>query len=343
MSYWHYRRGPASVSLMIELGGEHGIAAGTLLQGSGLAAAALHDPELEVTANQELRVVANLLRLGRGRLHGIDVGLRYHFSSYGLWGYGLISSATVGDALQLALRYIDLTYAYTQIALHEEQDWAVLSFTEPALEPRVRRFITERDLAAAAQLIRELVGPDLRLARWRTRRAAPRRPGGTPAISLFGAPAQYGAAIDDIALDRRLLAQPLPQANPITAALCEQLCRSLLERYRIRADTSDLVLHQLQRASGALPKLPAMARALHLSPRTLKRRLQAEGSSYRQLLAEQRRSRAAELLRDRRLSLTQIAALLDFADVSSFSQAYKRWHGVAPSTARPAIARSPRT
>lgn len=331
MSYWHYRRSPASVGLLIELGGERGLSAAALLQGSALTADALHDPELEITAAQELRVVANLLRLTRGRLHGIDVGLRYHFSTYGLWGYGLISSATTADALQLALRYIDLTYAFTQITLHEEGDQAVLRFIEPALEPTLQRFVTERDLAAAAQLIRELAGPQFQLARWRTRRAAPR---GRKAAALFGAAPQYGAAVDDIAFDRSWLQRSLPQANPITAALCDQLCRALIERYRIRADTSQLVLQQLERAQGALPDLPTMARALNASARTLKRRLHAEGSSYRQLLAERQRARAAELLRDPRLSLTQIAALLDFADVSSFSQAYKRWHGVAPSVAR---------
>ena len=80
--------------------------------------------------------------------------------------------------------------------------------------------------------------------------------------------------------------------------------------------------------------LADMAQALHLSERTLKRRLQDEGVSYRVLLAEVRGRQANRLLEDETLSLTEIAERMGFSDLSSFSQAYKRWFGVAPSVGR---------
>lgn len=338
MSYWHYRRGAASVRVLVEFARAQGVDAASLLQNSGLTEPALDDPNLEIAAAQELRVIARLLRLkpalaGAGR----ELGLHYHFSSYGLWGYGLISSATLGDALTLALRYIALTYAFTGISLHEEAALAVLRFDEPDLEPALRRFVTERDLAAAALLVRELVGPELQVRRWRLRTRRPRERESLP--TLFGAPASYGAETDEFAIDRQWLAQPLPQANPITAALCEQLCAALLERRRVRGQTANLVQQMLDMPQRQLPDLPTMARLLNTSERTLKRRLHAENRSFRELVAERRRSLAAELLADSRLSLTEIAARLDFADVSSFSQAYKRWHGCAPSAARARLRR----
>ncbi|WP_259697768.1 helix-turn-helix transcriptional regulator [Pseudomonas protegens] len=77
-----------------------------------------------------------------------------------------------------------------------------------------------------------------------------------------------------------------------------------------------------------------MARLSRTSVRTLKRRLQEEGTSYRQLQSQHRSARALELLGNPALSLTQIAERLGFSDLSSFSQSFKRWFGVAPSAYR---------
>lgn len=330
MSYWDFRRSPASVRLLVEVGLEHGVPAERLLRGSGVAAAQLDDPNVELAAGQELRVAANLLRLVRSPPRfGIDVGLRYRFSTYGLWGYGLISSATAADALRLALRFVPLTYAFTRLGYHEEGDWALLRFDEPDLDPELQRFMVERDLAAAAMLMRELLGDDFALTR-----AALRGPAPPGSRRLFGVEIGYGADHHHLAFDRRLLSRPLPGANPVTAAMCHQLCTQLLERRRETASTASLVRRYLATPGVRLPDLDGMARALNLSPRTLKRRLQADGQCFRDLLAQQRRSRADDLLRDPRRSLTEIADQLGFADLSSFSQAYKRWYGVAPGSRR---------
>jgi AraC-like DNA-binding protein len=77
-----------------------------------------------------------------------------------------------------------------------------------------------------------------------------------------------------------------------------------------------------------------MARLMNTSERTLKRRLHDEGTTFRALLAESRGAMAEALLREGELALGEIAERLGFADLSTFSQAFKRWYGVAPSTFR---------
>ncbi|WP_366919535.1 AraC family transcriptional regulator [Hydrocarboniphaga sp.] len=339
MSFWDFKRSTASARLLVEFGRERGMAAEPLLRGSGLSLPQLDDPNTELSAAQELRVIGNLLRLSEGPSRfGIEVGLRYHFSTYGLWGYGLISSATVADALRLALRFLPLTYAFTLITLHEEGELAVLSFGEPDLAPDLRRFLVERDMAAAATLMREIAGPDLMISRLRFRAPEPKRPpkAATELRSLFGTQPSYGAATNSLAFDRVFLPRALPQANPITAAMCHQLCSELLERRRARSSTASLVRQYLSVPGSVAPDLASMARLGNTSERTLKRRLKNESTSFRELLAESRRAMADEMLRDSRLSLTEIAMRLGFADLSSFSQAFKRWHGVAPTYYRKA-------
>ena len=117
-----------------------------------------------MSAAQELRVAGNLLRLLEHPPGlGLEVGLQYHFSAYGVWGYGLISSATGADAMALALRFLPLTFAFCGIAYHEEGELGVLGFGEPALADGTGQFLLERDMAAAAVLLREIGGGDFRV------------------------------------------------------------------------------------------------------------------------------------------------------------------------------------
>lgn len=73
-----------------------------------------------------------------------------------------------------------------------------------------------------------------------------------------------------------------------------------------------------------------MAKLMNTSERTFKRRLSEEGTSFRSLLMEVRYAMAKELLESHSLSMRDIAERLGFSDASSFSQAFKRWHGCAP-------------
>ena len=143
---------------------------------------------------------------------------------------------------------------------------------------------------------------------------------------------RYHAQDNVLRLAHAHLLQPLPQANAVTAAMCERLCAQLLQRRRTRIDTTVLVREHLAGLPpGQAPDLAALARLLGVSDRTLKRRLQQEGSSFRALAQAARHARAQALLEAGHLSLTEIAAELGFADLSSFSQAFKRWSGAAPS------------
>ncbi|WP_020648672.1 AraC family transcriptional regulator [Solimonas variicoloris] len=344
MSVWDFKRSTASVQLLVAFGRERGHAEAELLRGSGLSPAQLADPNVEIAAVRELRVIANLLRLsGDAPGLGLSAGLRYHFTAYGFWGYGLVSSATAADALRLALRFLPLTYAFTQISFHEQQGLGILRFDAPDCAENLKRFVVERDVAAAATLLHELAGPSFTLRRMALREAPPRAGTAREAsMRLFGIEPVYGAASNHLAFDRADLARPLPGANPVTAAMCEQLCSELVQRRRAAISTAEAVRLYLQAPATRLPDLDGMARQLNVSTRTLKRRLHSEGTSFRLLLEDCRRALADELLRDRRLRLGAVAERLGFADLSSFSQAYKRWHGVPPSTRRAtAAARRP--
>jgi len=333
MNFWDFSRGPASVRLLLDFASTAGLEPARLLTGSRLTMAQLHDPHCPVAPGQELVVIENLLRLSRQTAGlGLQVGLQYQLSAYGILGYGLLCSATGADALALAEQYLPLTYAFSKITHKLEGDCDCLYFEPPTgLEPAVQRFVVERAMGAACRLLHDVIGNDFQLNAFGLRypdRHAPINP-------ILGATLTCGAKANVLSFRHEWLEKALPQANPITVAMCRQMCGELIEQRRSQQGTTALVRQYLDyQASSPPPSLSKVARLLNTSERTLKRWLQQEGSSFSAVQTSSRQAKAERLLADERLSLTVVADLLGFSDLSTFSQAYKRWTGQAPSHAR---------
>jgi AraC-like DNA-binding protein len=100
-----------------------------------------------------------------------------------------------------------------------------------------------------------------------------------------------------------------------------------LERSRVSARVQRALLEALP--DGA-PSKPAIARSLGMSARNLQRHLAAEGTSFKEVLSQARIGLARQYVAERRLSVTEIAFILGFADTSTFSRAFKRWTGKSP-------------
>src|SRR3989344_5716518 len=193
-----------------------------------------------------------------------------------------------------------------------------------------------RGVPAAARLMKEVLGPEFVLSRFTLQHTVERGVGRLEhLVRGVGVRPEFGARSNSLSFDGRLLALRLPPANPVTVAMCERACEELLERRRARLGTGEFLRQYLEAAPlNMAPDLHHAARALGLSDRTFKRRLQEEGLTFRGLSAEVRGRQANQLLEDETLSLTDIAERMGFSDLSSFSQAYKRWFGVAPSVGR---------
>lgn len=337
MDPWHYPRSPASIELMLLFAQGRGIEPQRLMAGTRLAPADLKDPETTLSAAQELRVIRNLCAaLPRDAHAGLAVGLTYRLSTYGLLGYGLLSSASGEAALALARRLLPLTYTFAAIAFASDGVTMQMAFKPaPGLAGDVARFVVQRAMGATARVLRDVIGPDFRLASFELAEQA--RPGPSVVSSVFDAPVRHGHALDALRFRHALLQRPLPQANLMTAQMCERMCRELLGKRSPRVDTASFVREHLASHPFSHPPLVAeYARMLNTSERTLKRRLRDEGTTFRAISNTARLDRANALIGEGRLSLAQIAADLGFSEPTTFTQAYKKWTGVTPSQARSA-------
>jgi AraC-like DNA-binding protein len=320
-------RGTGSVALLCALAAEHGLPRDRALAGTGIDEAALSDPSAEITAAQEVRLIATLTD-ELSETIGLTAGARYRLTTYGIWGFALLSSRTIRESNEVAMRFLDLTYALTRISAQEGDGEFALFFDDLDLPEPVRRFVLLRDTTAALHLWRERLGQAVVPLRVALRLPEPSDPG--PYEVAFGVRPSFAAPRSVVAFDAGLLDHPLPQAAPLTAALCEAQCRDLLERRQSSRGTSGRVRDLLLRDPRQMPGQEQVAAALHVSVRTLRRHLDEEGTSFRAVVEQTREYLAEELLVTAGLSIEQVAERIGYSEASSFVHAFRRWKGISP-------------
>ncbi len=334
MSPWPERRSISSARILTGLAADYGVTPEQCLRGTGIPVAHLEDNTREIDARQELRIVDNLLDACGGFRPGMGLaaGLRYHLTSYGIWGYALISSPTLRDAIQMGMRYLDLSFAFVRVRFEEEPDRARLVLDSSAIPSACRAFLLERDMACIIALVEDLFGVRMPLqAAWFTG-AAPRDL--TPFIKTFGVTPLYEQAENAVVFGPSFLDLSIPQANTLTASICETQCRDLLERRKARSGQAGRVREELLRQPRLMPDMETVAARLSMSSRTLRRHLDDEGVSFRQLVDEIRMALAEEMLAIPGMTMEDISARLGYSEVSNFLHAFKRCKGVTPSQYR---------
>lgn len=328
-NHWPMRRSGISAQLLTQFGLDHGLSVERCLAGTGLSLQQLAEPGSEIDAAQELLLIGNLVAaLGVQPGIGLKAGQRYHLSTYGIWGFAMLSSPTFRSAASLGLRYLDLTYAFYGMRLEEHGDEVHLVFEDRGIPAELRAFILERDSAGMLRIQRDLLGQHLPLSR--VDLCLPRPADCSWYTDSYGIEPRFAQADNRFVLRQELLDQPLPGANPQVAHHCEEQCHALLTKRRERSGLAGQIRARLLSSPGRLPDMEEIAQQLNLSSRTLRRRLLDEGSSFRLLLEEVRQTLAEELLAIGGLTLEEIAERLGYAEVSNFIHAFKRWKGLPP-------------
>lgn len=330
---------PYKIALLVEALAGDGVPAAAVLAGTGLDAAALHDAATRVSVRQLLQAHARAQRLAVDPALALRCGLRTRITHFGMYGYALLASPSARAAIDFALRYRALTSPLIGLRFAVDRGEAVWSFDDRlglGEDAALLRFVFELQLGTLLALHRDLLGAALVPARARVRWPAPAH--AAAYRELLGCPVDFAAGADELRFDAARLDQPLAFANPITAAVVQQTCDRLLAELHDAAGLAGRVAALLLQAPGRFADIEAVAAQLQLGARTLRRRLQLEGTSYQQVLDGVRRQLAIDYLRDTAMSTEDIAAQLGFSDAANFRHAFKRWTGRATSAYRQAPA-----
>jgi AraC-like DNA-binding protein len=152
---------------------------------------------------------------------------------------------------------------------------------------------------------------------------------------VFGVPVRFGAQSNAIVMPRSQLIASMLRADARIARAFELRAAHLLQKLK-RVDATAERVRELvsQHLDSGQVTMAWTARRLAMSVPTLRRHLEAEGTTYREIVDELRRHVAERELRDGSTSVGELAFLLGFANVGAFHRAFKRWTGIAPTRFR---------
>ena len=324
--HWDHPRSMAGAAFLLGMASEEGWPLDECLAGTGLTMQSLSEPFALLAAQQEMTLVRNVLRLSGNRPGlGVHVGRSYNLTMFGVFGYAMISSPRMIDVVRFGFRYSALTFLFSQATAEVDRDGNFVNALSADQVPAdVRRFMIERDLAAMVALQRQLFAPVMRVPLNEVRLAFP--PSDTGVYEeFFGAPVRFDCPRTELEFEGEYLKAALPLGNPYTVQECLELCERVRTRRLRETGASAMVRAHLEEMAGVDPGFDAVSSALYFTPRTLRRRLLAEGSSYRSIVDEVRKSMAIDLIQREGLTKAEVADRLGYRDTSSFFRALRRW------------------
>lgn len=266
---------------------------------------------------------------------GLHVGERTKAEMYGLLGYAVTHSISLGEALE---RMRSLQAVWTRAVafeLRHGRDKSALRYGgRDGIPAHERRQECEQMMAAVLAFARGGADEDLRPLEVRFEHQAPEYTNEHKRI--FACRLVFGAAATEIILSRKDLVRQLWRADPKLGALLQQQAQSLLAARELQEPLMDAVCFRVRQAivNGAMPSLKQVADLLGLGPRTLQRRLRERSATWRSICEEARIGLAKELLADPRLALAQVAFRVGYSQTSAFHRAFRRVESVTPRNYR---------
>jgi AraC-like DNA-binding protein len=253
-------------------------------------------------------------------------GAQVPWQDLGVLAHVVLHSPTVGKALSNACRYLAVQQTMGRGALEVDADEARLVYT--VVDPTIRTHAQHSEglIAMCARICRDGTGDAQWAPRavWFTHRA-PRRTGEQE--QFFRAPVRWERPYDALVLSAADLRRPFRTADPeLLPALVRHAEEILAKRREVgfRATVRRLVAERLRAGEVTVEQV---ADRLGMSARSVQRRLQEDGVSFKALVDEVRLALSRRYLEDPAITLTEAAFLLGYSDLSAFSRAFRRWTG----------------
>jgi AraC-like DNA-binding protein len=308
-----------------------------ILHSVGLSRAIISDEEQFIPSATFARLLEECARCTGDDCFGLHFGERYNPENIGALVYVVLNSPTMAAAVENAARYMRLYNEAAKIDSSIEDSLFHIRVRLVRLRLRAPRQLHEYSMALALNTIRMLAG-----TRWNPREVqfaheAPRD--SSEHVRVFHAPVSFGCPANAFVIDREFIERQVPAANP--------------RLYKVLKKFLDHVLNQMPAENGLLatvrkaiaelmrdgaPKLARVAAKMAVSPRTLQRQLSEYGVDFKELVDNTRRLSAINYLRNSTNTLTEIAFLLGYSELSAFNRAFKRWTGSTPLNFRRRLA-----
>lgn len=290
----------------------------------------LDNPATRIPLRYEHSLLMHALEATGDPLFGLHMGEMIRPRFMGELGYASMSSANLGEAIDLMVPFSRLTTEFARLRGRSEDGRLALIWETEFEDLPGARHRVEAFFAAAITFGRWITGSDENPVSVSFRHEAP-EDGEAEHKRVFGCPVHFGHSEAAIVLDRRLLSIPLRDADPDVHRVMRARIQHALTSYRARDSLLDKVRAEIQaQMPQRPPQLESVAEVLGMKPWTLRRRLRTENTDFSTLLDAERQHLARDRLLYSEHTVSQIAADLGYSEQSAFNRAFRRWYGCTP-------------
>tara|TARA_B100000965_G_scaffold238542_1_gene199993 strand:+ start:340 stop:1308 length:969 start_codon:yes stop_codon:yes gene_type:complete len=317
-----------------------GVNVGPMLQDCGLCERELQDSDVRYPSEYVGHLWdAAVLQTGNRHL-GLRRELCDRYGGLHQVGFAMMASPTLLDGLRILQQ--NLAVVSEDVSMNLEADdrgyWIYLSLAKHHYAFRTRiEFSFLTTLMLCTWITRQNIVPLVQ--EWTF--AAP--PDTRPYQAAFGCPQSFEQAENRFLFSTEILTAELPTESAMVCELHQNVLREQMARMGFASIQYRVYTEILRGLRYGEPRLSDIARAMHMSERTLQRKLKQEDLTYQDVLDQTRQELAEQYLANSALSLMEISQLLGFLDLSNFYRATKRWFGLPPGKYRNQLERQPFT
>jgi len=300
-----------------------------VLAASGIPCELLDAPEARVPSAAFAALWLAVAQALDDEFFGLD-RRRMKVGSFALLCHAVLHSGNLERAVRHILRCFAVFLDDVDGELVVEADPAAIRITNRIADPAARRFADEAFLVMVHGLMCWLTGKRIALSGADFAHARPAH--ASEYAVMFSEHLHFDAEFTAIHFDAALLDSPVVQNRRTLKPFLRTAPQSVFLKYRNEDSWTARVRRRLRESFGDKdwPVLDTLAQEFHLTPTTLRRRLESEGSSYQGIKDELRRDTAIDQLCTSSMSIAEIGRLVGFQEPSAFHRAFKKWCGVQP-------------
>lgn len=302
----------------------------------GLTTREAADPTIRLDVQTQIRILQLVAETLRDDWLGFRLARDFDLREIGLVYYVMASSDHLADALRNASRYSQIMNEGIRLRFEERGRSATIAIEYIDVDRQSDRHQIEFWLVTLVRLCRQVT--DTRIAPIRLKLRHMRHDVSADLKRFFGTHVEFGADADEIILSSTMISLPLAgrdgHLNDLLRRYADEaLVRRAPRQSTLRAKVEAVLPELLPHGKGVASEV---ARRLAVSSRTLSRKLGEEGVSFGEILEDTRTALAKHYLEDEGLQVSNIAWLLGYRELGSFTHAFRRWTGTTPSEYRSA-------
>lgn len=317
---------------VLDIAAQKGIVTDSWFAGTGLTADQFGDPATKISFRQGATILRRALRALPQRPIGMQVGRRDVLLSFGILGFAMRACETAAEAFAIGLELHQAAGSLVDASAETIGDDFALRLSERAPDPEILPFLCEEAFSSSLLLMHALLGTDV--VPTRLEFAYPSPAYVADYRRFFRCPILFDSDANRMLLPTRILDSRIPTHNPAQLAAALDATRRLIDPSDRRPDVVAAVEALLRQNLRRTVTMGEVAERMHITERTLRRRLADSGYRFGEVRDRVRRQRATLLLRESKQPIAVIAAEVGFSDGREFRRAYARWTGKPPSAER---------